>query len=72
MRTSLSHAERKREDKVESVMLLVRKIFNVFMTTLIIVLFIVLIFEIKREYKIDLIEGVNFTADDWYFDTFRN
>jgi hypothetical protein len=28
----------------------------------------VLLMEVKREYSIDLIQGVNFQADDWYFE----
>ena len=31
-------------------------------------LLVILLMEIKREFSIDLIQGVNFKADDWYFE----
>jgi hypothetical protein len=57
------------EERVTRVMTTLKRVgvalFIIFMA----VITLVLILEVKREYGIDLIKGVNFSIDDWYFDS---
>ncbi len=59
------------DEKVERVLTTLKRIVLGFFIALLIVITIVLILEIKREYGIDLVKGVNFNVDDWYFDATR-
>lgn len=44
-----------------------RALIGLFLLCLVTML-VVLLMEVKRAYSIDLIQGVNFQVDDWYFD----
>lgn len=59
------------DEKVERVLTTLKRVVLGFFIALLIVITIVLILEIKREYGIDLVKGVNFNVDDWYFDATR-
>lgn len=59
------------DEKVERVLTTLKRVVLGFFVALLIIVTIVLILEIKREYGIDLIKGVNFSVDDWYFDTIQ-
>jgi hypothetical protein len=57
------------EERVNSVMRTLKRVAIAFFVVFMAVITLVLILEVKREYGIDLIKGVNFSIDDWYFDS---
>ncbi|MDL5048516.1 hypothetical protein QQ054_21110 [Oscillatoria amoena NRMC-F 0135] len=59
------------DEKVEQVLNLLKRVVLGFFIALLVAITMVLILEIKREYGIDLVKGVNFSLDDWYFDNIQ-
>lgn len=59
------------DEKVEQVLNLLKRVVLGFFIALLVAITMVLILEIKREYGIDLVKGVNFSLDDWYFENIQ-
>lgn len=61
-------AEQALDAKIDRILVKLKRVFLAFFIVLVATAAIVLVLEIKREFSIDLIQGVNFSVDDWYFD----
>jgi hypothetical protein len=55
------------DEKVDRIMAVLKRIGTAFVLLLVFTVAFILLIEIKRAYNIDLIDGVNFKVDDWYF-----
>jgi cell division protein FtsL len=68
MASTITQEEQILDAKVDRIIGAIKRVFlGVFITALV-VLVLVLVLEIKREFQIDIFQGINFTIDDWYFD----
>lgn len=61
-------AEQILDAKVDRIVLRIKRFFLTLFVGVLVTAAVVLVLEVKREYSIDLIHGVNFKLDDWYFD----
>ncbi len=54
--------------KVDRIIGAFKRVFLGIFITALVVLALVLVLEVKREFQIDIFQGINFSIDDWYFD----
>lgn len=54
--------------RVDRVMAAIKRLLIGLFVILLVVATLVVVFEIKRQFQIDLFKGINFSIDDWYFD----
>lgn len=55
--------------KVERIVGAIKRVALGIFLTIIAVVALVLVLELKREFQIDIFQGINFSLDDWYFET---
>lgn len=68
MSKTSTYEEQVLDAKVERVVSTIKRVFFGIAIMLIAVIALVLVLEVKREFQIDIFQGINFSIDDWYFD----
>ncbi len=68
MVSTITHEEQVLDAKVERIIGAIKRIMLGVFVAALIALALVLVLEIKREFQIDIFQGINFSIDDWYFD----
>lgn len=63
-----TYEEQVLDAKVDRIVSTIKRVLFGLLVTTIAVIAMVLVLEVKREFQIDIFQGINFSIDDWYFD----
>ena len=63
-----TYEEQVLDAKVDRIISTIKKVLSIFFFTVLAVITVIFVLELKREFQIDIFQGINFSIDDWYFD----
>lgn len=68
MASVITEEEQVLDAKVDRIIGALKRVALGVLFAVIAALALVLVLEIKREFQIDIFQGINFSVDDWYFE----
>lgn len=63
-----THDDQVLDAKVDRIVAALKRVLSLVFITFLVILTFVFVLELKREFQIDIFQGINFSIDDWYFD----